>query len=269
MKYLRPNILVSIIIILACFIFAACASSPPPTPEPQKVSFVIPTQPAALQAQPAAVIEPAAQAPPAPAETEEAIEPVVSTTFVEEFSYNALSGGARAEGAESTLVRMEHGLYATFTATGLDPGDAVTLWWVIFNKPENCSNGQCGLDDIFLVDESGMMLKDDVGAPQPNVTGRAATEVSQLSGPGAIVDEGGNAKILARLPVGDTNEAQFGSGLLYPMTADVHLVIRTHGPAVPSVVREQLTTEWGGCPEGWPKDPCRNVQIAAHVPPGQ
>jgi hypothetical protein len=221
---------------------------------------------AAVQAQPAAVLEPAAHVQPAPAEPEEEIEPVVSTTFVEEFSYNALTGGARVEGTESTLVRMEHGLYALINTTGLVPGEAVTLWWVIFNRPENCSNGQCGLDDVFLVDETGTILKDEVGAPQPNVTGRAATEVSQLSGPGTIVDEAGKAKILARLPVGDTNETQFGSGLLHPMTADVHLVLRTHGPAVPSVVREQLTTEWGGCPEGWPKDPCRNIQLAAHLP---
>jgi hypothetical protein len=264
MKHLRQTILISSIIILAGFILAACASSPPLTPEPQKIIFVTPTQPATLSAQPAAVIEPAAQVRPTLAETEEEIDPVVSTTSLE-----WAPDGPAVEGTESTLVRMEHGLYAMINTTGLEPGDAVTLWWVIFNKPENCSNGQCGEDDVFLVDETGAKLTDDVGASRPNVTGRAATEVSQLSGPGTIVDEGGRAKILARLPVGDTNETQFGSGLLYPMTADVHLILRTHGPAVPSVVREQLTTEWGGCPEGWPKDPCRNVQLAVHVPPGQ
>lgn len=264
MKHLRQTIFISLTIILAGFILAACASSPPPTPERQKIIFVTPTQPATLQAQPAAVIESAVQVELAPAQTEEEIEPVVSTTFVE-----WAPDGPMAEGTESTLVRMEHGLYAMINTTGLEPGDAVTLWWVIFNKPENCSNGQCGVDDVFLVDETGATLKDDVGAPRSNVTGRAVTEVSQLSGPGTIVDEGGRAKILARLPVGDSNETQFGSGLLYPMTADVHLILRTHGPAVPSVVREQLTTEWGGCPESWPKDPCRNVQIAVHTPPGQ
>jgi hypothetical protein len=261
MKHLRQNILVSIFMGLASFTLAACAASPPPTPAPQAIAFVVPT-PAAPQAQPAAVIEPAAQLKAAPVETEQKIEPVISTTFVE-----WAPNGPVVEGTESTLVRMEHGLYATVSTTGLEPGDALTLWWVIFNKPENCSNSKCGVDDVFLVDETGTVLNDDAGAPQPNVTGRAAAEISQLTATGTLVDQDGSAKFLTRLPVGDVNEAQFGPGLLNPMTADVHLIVRTHGPAAPGVLHAQLMTPWGGCPEGWPKDPCGNVQLAAHVPP--
>jgi hypothetical protein len=162
---------------------------------------------------------------------------------------------------------MEHGLYATVSTTGLEPGEALTLWWVIFNKPENCSDSKCSDDDAFMVDETGTILRDAEGAPRPNEIGRAATEFSMLTATGTIVDQDGSAKFLARLPVGDVNEAQFGPGLLNPMTADVHLIIRTHGPAAVGVLHEQMTTEWGGCPEGWPKDPCGNVQAAAHVPP--
>jgi hypothetical protein len=64
--------------------------------------------------------------------------------------------------------------------------------------------------------------------------------------------------------VGDTTEANFGPGLLDSMTADVHLTARTHGPMIPGRLHEQLNTAWGGCPEGWPKSPCGNVQSAVY-----
>lgn len=259
MKHFRQNVLVATLILLASFVLMACTSSLQPTPEPQEIAPVIPAQPTVPKAEPAVVVEPAGRAHAAPVEAAAKVEPVVSTTFVERWS-----DGTLVEGTESTLVRMEHGLYMTFITEELEPGDAVTIWWVIFNKPENCSEGDCGVDDVVLVDETGTILKNDEGAPQPNVAGRTAAGVAQLTATGTVVDEDGSAKFLARLPVGDTNDAQFGPGLLNPMTADVHLVARTHGPASPGVLHEQLTTPWGGCPDGWPKAPCGNVQVAVH-----
>jgi hypothetical protein len=259
---IKQNILVSTLIGLAAFSLAACAGAAESAPEPQQVAAVVPAQPTAPQAQPAVVVESAVSAQPAVVETHAEIEPVVSTTFVKWWSDDSL-----VEGAESTLVRMEHGLFASFSTTGLEPGEAVTLWWVIFNKPENCSDGECGPDDVFLMDANGQRLKDEQGKPQSNVAGRAAVQFSQLTGSGTIVDEDGRVKLLARLPVNDTNEAPAGPGLLDPMGAHVHLTIRTHGPATPGVLHEQLTTSWGGCPEGWPKDPCGNVQTSHHLPP--
>lgn len=95
--------------------------------------------------------------------------------------------------------------------------DALTLWWVIFNKSENCSDSKCSVDDVFLVDETETILKDAEGAPQPNEIGRAAAEISQLTATGTLVDQDGSAKFLARLSIGDINEAQFGPGLLNPI----------------------------------------------------
>jgi hypothetical protein len=243
-------------------ILAACGGGAPaalPT-MPLPTAAVVSKRPAA---QPQVSKPTAAPAPiqPTPVTMAEKIVPIVSTTFLQR-----LPDDTMVEGAESTLVRMEHGLYATVKTSGLEPGNALTLWWVIFNRRENCSDGKCGPDDVFLVDKNGQFILDDQGAPQANVAARAATEVSQLTGPGAIVGQNGSARFLARLPMGDTNEAQFGPGLLDPMAAEVHLVIRAHGPASPGVVPEQLTTPWGGCPEGWPKDPCQDVQIAIHAP---
>src|SRR5688572_3423092 len=50
------------------------------------------------------------------------------------------------DNAESTLMRMEHGVYGTLKAVKLEPGDAYTIWWIIFNYPENCSHNECGPD---------------------------------------------------------------------------------------------------------------------------
>ena len=254
---------------LAGFILVACASAPQFAVEPQEVALVVPEQPAEPQAElqqpaepqaePVTVVEVAALVETVSDEMVVEIEPVVTTSLVDWFQDRTL-----VEGAESTLVRMKHGVYATFSAVDLEPGEAYTLWWVIFNKPENCSNGECGVDDVFLVDEDGKRILADNGAPQRNVAGRAATSFSLLRATGTIVDEDGRAEFRAHLPVGDTTEANFGPGLLDAMTADVHLTARTHGPMIPGLLHEQLNTAWGGCPEGWPKSPCGNVQAAFH-----
>jgi hypothetical protein len=46
---------------------------------------------------------------------------------------------------------------ATLAVTALQPGDAFTLWWVVFNAPEACTHGEgglrCGEGDLLLVDD--------------------------------------------------------------------------------------------------------------------
>lgn len=193
------------------------------------------------------------------------IEPIVNTTFVEWVADETV-----VEGATSSLTRMEHGLYMTFNAVGLEPGEAYTVWWLIFNKPENCSDGECGLDDSFLMDENGDILLTEEGAEQFNLPGREAVVFSQHRATGSVVDADGTAEFRAHLPVGDRTEVQFdGPGLLDAMKAEVHLVIRTHGASIPGLLHEQMNTPWGGCPEGWPKTPCVETQLAIHLPPQQ
>ena len=261
---LKQNILVFTLIGLAAFSLAACGGATEPAPEPQEVAAVVPAQPTAPQAQPAVVVEPAVSAQPAVAEVQAEIEPVVSTTFVE-----WAPDGPMVEGAESTLVRMEHGFYATFSAVDLEPGDAYTMWWTIFNKPENCSDGECGENDAFIFDENGEPLLTDEGARKWNFPAHAATEFALGRATGTVVDTDGTAEFRAHLPLGDDTEFDFGPGLLNPFTAEVHLIIRTHSQMIPGLLHEQLNTPWGGCPEGWPKDPCKNVQLAINPSPAQ
>lgn len=140
----------------------------------------------------------------------------------------------------------------------------MNFWWAIFNRPENCSDDVCGVDDVFLVDEQGNRLKNEEGAARPNLPARAATEFSLLRATGTIIDVDGSAEFRAHPPIGDTQEVYFGPGLLNLMGSEVHLIVRTHGPPIPGRLHEQLNTDWGGCPEGWPKTPCGDLQVAIH-----
>ena len=58
--------------------------------------------------------------------------------------------------AGASLTRMDHGVFMNIETVELRPRDAVTAWFVVFNKPENCSGGECGEDDIFNLDADGV-----------------------------------------------------------------------------------------------------------------
>lgn len=172
------------------------------------------------------------------------------------------------DGAEAILVRMEHGLSMTLDTNGLAPGEVYTVWWVIFNAPENCSGGICGPDDVFLMDDMGQFILDDNGQWQPNFADREAAQVSSLRASGRIALEDGSAIFKGHLPIGDTtDDVVFGQGLADPMGAEVHFIVRTHGPAIPDLINEQLLTAWGGCPDPTDRSPCDDVQTAVFVPP--
>lgn len=172
----------------------------------------------------------------------------------------AYSEMAVVEGSSASLTRMEHGLYADIETSGLTAGDAVTLLWVIFNDPAQCSDGACGGDDIFNMAEGKVVPNPDGTAPM-NRAGIEAAKVSLLRADGRVVGEDGTAALRGHLPIGDTSEASFGPGLVDPEAAEVHLVIRSHGPIQPERSGEMLNTVNGGCAREWPNAPCRNVQF--------
>jgi hypothetical protein len=147
--------------------------------------------------------------------------------------------GPDVPGASSTLVRSAGGVSIRLSTDGLAPG-AYSAWWVIFDDPSACVDG-CGLDDLGVA------------------TGLYAT--------GHVVGSNGKANFAAHLSVGDLSgldpsaPAIFaGPGLLHPFGADVHLVIRYHGPAIPGRIPEQTGTFAGGCDAF----ACGNVLAAVH-----
>ena len=166
----------------------------------------------------------------------------------------------------STLTRTTDRIAATFQTSDLQEGNAYTMWWVIFNNPEECEHPvpgitSCGEGDVF-------------GEP----FGETPVQVSVQFGAGNIVSQTGTISLGADLNVGElpTQPGQlvFGPGLIDAKKAEVHLVVRNHGPYIPGMVEAQLTTFGGACtadtdPTGTgPVGPneCADVQFAAHVP---
>jgi len=138
----------------------------------------------------------------------------------------------------STLHRNHNGITANYKATGLIPGHAYTVWWVIWNNPENC-----------IV--PGACSDGDFGDPDVQVELMYAT--------GHVAGDNGMGNFSGHLNENDASESinplyglpSYG-GLLDAEKAEVHVVLRSHGPKVPGIVNEQIGSYLGGCPTTFP-----------------
>ena len=130
-----------------------------------------------------------------------------------------------------------------------------------------CSDNECGENDIFNLDADGEFILNDDGSPPINGAGVEAAQISVLRADGHVIDESGAAQFSSRLPIGDASEQLFGGGLQKPMSAEIHFVVRTHGPAVPGKVDSMLYTVNGGCEGAFPNPPCAEAQFAIFKPP--
>jgi hypothetical protein len=132
---------------------------------------------------------------------------------------------------DSTLIRTERGVTVTLRTTGLERGPH-TMWWVIWNNPQAC--GEDGCNDM------------DFGNPAIDVDiGYAA---------GVVAGESGRGSFTARLQEGRPQSGfptEFGitsgSGLIDAQGAEIHLVVRSHGPRIPGLVGEMTRTFHAGC----------------------
>lgn len=178
-----------------------------------------------------------------------------------------LQDASVVEGAEASLIRMDHGISATLSSVGLTEGDAVTMWWIVFNKPEMCSGGECGENDIFNMDADEKFILNDDGSPPFNGASHAAAEISVSYADGQVIDVGGEATFRGQLPVGDLSRTLFGPGLKDTMKAEIHLALRTHQQAIPGQLDTMIYTLNGGCAEAFPNQPCETIQFAVFTPP--
>lgn len=190
-----------------------------------------------------------------------------SNLTVTEAPVLTFDGSDRSFGT-STLVRHDDAVEGWIHTTGLGPDETVTLWWVIFNEPDRCTPPACDADDIFSEGDPTAALATDRIAAADVVVGHAAGGVAR---DGAIslafaLDEGE--------PVADR---QIGTspGLRSARAAEIHLVVRSHGP-VGANLQDQLTTFDGGCtrflvppdrPAG--RGECGDIQFAVHQPETQ
>ncbi len=118
-------------------------------------------------------------------------------------------------GGASTLIRDSDGVSTTLTTTELAPNAPYTMWWVGFN-PDNPCVDACNCDADTL---------------------NAATD-SVIWATGAVTDALGTATFAANLEYGETPDGEdqipfapdFANGI--EDGAEIHLVIRAHGPAL-------------------------------------
>lgn len=170
--------------------------------------------------------------------------------------------GEVVEGASASLLRNPSGVRMTIKTNDLTAGDTFTIWWVIFNNPDECENPvgeltECSEPDLF----------------------NPATGPSILYAAGNIVGGNGKSNFGGALQVNDIDGCQppwdgldlCGDGLEDPYDAEIHLVVRTHGPKVPGMVDEQINTFAGACtPEssfgaGDGPNECADLQFAAFL----
>jgi len=165
---------------------------------------------------------------------------------------------------ESVLTRTDVMVLASIEGAGLEPGNAYTVWWVVFNNPTACSDGACGEDDIFVDGDPANGL---------NMAGVAAAEIAVGNATGNVAKADGTAEFGARLKRNDG--AASGHQILFPAglsgdsvltasgnDAEVHIVIQRHGQARGGQqLSNQLSLVETGC-----TPLCADVQFAVHLP---
>jgi hypothetical protein len=179
-----------------------------------------------------------------------------STTDVQGTSWFADGSDA---GGKSILTRTDTMVVATVEAANLVPGDAHTLWFVVFNAPGSCTDGECGEDDIFLPD--GNLNEAGIIAAQIGI-GNATGNVAKANGTvefGAVLRQGVNDDHQVLFPAGFA-----GASLLTadPDDAEVHVIVQTHGQARGgSQLAMQLAYVEAAC-----TPLCGDIQFAVHTP---
>jgi len=154
------------------------------------------------------------------------------------------------DGARAGLLREVDAIRTRTHTAELTHRDVLTLWWIVFNHPEYCEHGDgelaaCGEGDLF-------------DGPE----GPTGVDPSCVYADGSLVGGNGTARFHDRLRVGDVRDSCIDFfvaavdglegedyGLINPAGAEVHLVVRSHGPTIPGMVSEQRSTFAGGCQE--------------------
>lgn len=151
----------------------------------------------------------------------------------------------------STLTRTSQNVSVVLQHDNA-PAHAFTVWGVVFNNPDECAGSPCGLADLF----------------DPDVNGSVARAGGQ------VVGAEGAATFSGQLREGDDSEALFGPGLVDAMVAEIHFILRSHGPpqADEGEVDDQISSVDGGCEielgPGMPtaEGECGDIAFSIHLP---
>lgn len=123
---------------------------------------------------------------------------------------------------ESTLLRFANRIQAIIRTGDLDPGAAVTVWWRIYNRPQNCAVAfACEASDLDNPAVDGSQLHASAFAVDD--ADGSATVVASLYRTSARIP--GRGRFRDSLPEGYLR----GSGLRLPKTAEIELLVANHG----------------------------------------
>lgn len=164
-----------------------------------------------------------------------------------------LSDDSVVPGSMSTLTRTFDKVGVTIDTRMLAEKAPYTIWWIIFNNPKMCMD-RCACGAV------------DLGNPEVDAgvfwaTGRVSDEFGQASF-SAFTEE-------FALPEGEDQVRPLDAPLIESKRAEIHFVVRAHGPALEGENLEaQLTQFNGGCTEELNgEDACEDVQFVAHPAP--
>lgn len=158
--------------------------------------------------------------------------------------------------ATATLTRTDAGVGFEISVRGLTPGYAYTVWWVVFNRPENCIvPNACSLADL-------------TGGP-----GGPARD-SIFWGTGEVSDAAGKAHFSGHAYANGVVPGQrlWGAGVRNT-SAEIHFVVRCHGlyDILTTLEKyESLTRINGACEAGDTNDgECVDVAVTVFSPPAE
>lgn len=135
----------------------------------------------------------------------------------------------------ATVVRNRGGITIRVSMDDV-PAGTYTVWGASFGAPENCVGG-CDGGDFNDAAQGGLN----------RVLGR-------------VVGSDGPATFSGRLAAGALRDNLAGGPLQNPLGAELHLILRYHGPKIPGLVDDQIHTAGAACP-------CADIALAVVLPP--
>jgi hypothetical protein len=148
-----------------------------------------------------------------------------------------LTQGLRAVATAGVLVRSPSEIEARLAMSGLEANHAYTIWWMIFNKPQNCAvKNACGPADL-------------TGPSGPDPEKIKAVGGTVFNGTGFIAASDGTANVTVLLkdgplPIGNGIANPAVAGYLWPgngLNAYIITIIRAHALAEPGRMATQIS----------------------------
>lgn len=166
------------------------------------------------------------------------------------------------QGSKVTLNRSSAGAAIILETSKLTPGHAVTVWFVAIQSPENCASNPC-------TPQEAMGMADKMNPVATNAGG-------------TVVSKDGRIRMQGFLPIGEVAGNFYETLFTAPETSEYHIVVHDHGPLIPDLAADQITSFRGGCtaesvPPFYPEssrtdgqggpNSCITQQVALFVPP--